>query len=1079
MCLMFSLFSPAFISYAETDEKPILKNGSFELDENGGIPGWNPDGDSEEVTVDQAVFAEGASSLRVEDTSGTATMGAVSDPLEVAPFENVILTAQVLKKSGSGGKADLRFFDKEMKLLSVVSALVDGVANDREWNVLRLAAASPKDAKYFQIAFYSPNEAEGLFFVDDAKVSVSEVPGTITNLGPQSTSLTIMTGAYGKDKLGRDVMYTVAQGDPAQFIVSDVNTKEIYDQEPLVALDGSNATAAWAITVATDGKVYLGSTPNGTLFQYDPLTESMRTLGKPVPTDTVIWVLVPGPDGKVYGGTGYSQSIFEYDPAKDEAKVLTSFKTTSKESHVRSLAYDEDRHVLYVGGADVAKLYKYDLETGEETLITGFGGKTSVYDLQYTAGKLFIRVDPGPVMYVYDPDRHHLDVRENPEYNTRGFSKVSPDGRVFYTYYEPTADGGNQWSLYAYDVKTGEFGSLGVDVKGPAIAFTYTELNDPNFPGVTLVGLAGNSGRAFYYNLETGYVETPELPLPPQFVELFNIGKSVDGKMLSAGFISGGGLGEYSPTQDKTVHYSSLGQVEGYAELNGKMYFGVYPRASIFEYDPKLAWNRTDPSEPNNPVRLTQLGDEQDRPIAMLGVEEENKLYVGTYPIAGKTGGALTIYDPVTGNFDVQRNIVPEHSINTILYRDGKLYMGTGAMDGGSGKLAIYDTSTGKIEYEMVPVEGKKTVTSFIWGPDGNIWGMALGTLFIFDPDTKEIIYTDDKFPTADYAHSNPRLMVGTDGNVYGSIFIGYVADKTYTSKLIKIDAETKRVDILLEGNVEKLAQDDFGNFYFKYGSELMKYSDPNLVVSLTGVDVEIEKTRFHPGEETAIELTGLLEKGRTTKELSGATITYHSSNQKAGIVTEDGKLVAKHPGRTNITVDVSLAGKTVISKSVAVMVTADITELVEFIETAQSISNDDGQYTSASFAELQTAIEKARAALEEIETEEELADEMAELQAAIEGLILLEDFNTAHMLSVLEKHREELSEQTYRSLSIHLISVSQFEREQAASKVVKHMEGFKQLIEKQKDKQLMTRALYERLEADADSLILKWQGNK
>ncbi|MBS4191599.1 PQQ-like beta-propeller repeat protein [Bacillus sp. FJAT-49705] len=901
----------------------LLQNGGFEIDENGSVPGWHPDGASTKVSVDQEVFFEGKSSLVIEDASPEDILGVISNPMEVDSFKNVILNVKVLKKSGSGGKIDFRFFDQDGKLLSVVSSLIDNEVSENEnWQDVRLAAASPKNAAYFKVAFYSPAEKVGVYYADDAKITLSKAPGKITNLGPQSTSLTIMTGDYGKDKSGRDVMYTVAQGDPAKFIVSDVHTKQIYDQEPLVALDGSHAIAAWAITVASDGKVYIGSTPNGTLFQYDPNTESMRTIGKPVPTDTVIWVLTPGKDGKVYGGTGYSQSIFEYDPVTDQSKVLTTFKTSSKESHVRALAFDEERNTLYVGGADVAKLYKYNLTTGEKSLIIGFGGKTSVYDLKYTAGKLFIRVDPGPIMYVYTPENNTLIVKENSEYNTRGFSPVSPDGRVFYTYYELKQEGGNQWSLYAYDVNSGEYGSLGVDVKGAGIAFAYVELNDPKFPGVTLVGLAGNSGRAFYYNLETGYLETPELPLPPQFVELHNIGKSVDGKILSSGFISGGGLGVYSPTQDQTTLYPSLGQVEGYGILNGKVYFGVYPKASIFEYDPSKPWNRTDPSEPYNPPRLAQLGNEQDRPVAMVGVEEENKLYIGTYPIAGKTGGALTIYDPITGLFDVKRNIVPEHSINTILYKDGKFFLGTGAMDdSASAKLAIYVTKKGIIEFETIPVEGKKAISGFVWGPDGNIWGMALGTLFIFDPNTKEVIYRDDKFPTADFAHSNPRLMIGTDGNVYGSIFIGYVAEKTYTSKFIKIDAATKEVEVLLEGNVEKLAQDDFGNFYFKYGSELMKYSDPKLVVKLKEVKSEIEDSQLKPTETTKINISAILENGMTTKELSGADIEYKLSNSKVAEIDKDGTIVAKHPGRTLIAVTVTLNGVTVTSNPIMLQV--------------------------------------------------------------------------------------------------------------------------------------------------------------
>ncbi|GIN72263.1 hypothetical protein J14TS2_27380 [Bacillus sp. J14TS2] len=82
-------------------------------------------------------------------------------------------------------------------------------------------------------------------------------------------------------------------------------------------------------------------------------------------------------------------------------------------------------------------------------------------------------------------------------------------------------------------------------------------------------------------------------------------------------------------------------------------------------------------------------------------------------------------------------------------------------------------------------------------------------------------------------------------------------------------------------------------------------------------------------------------------------------------------------------------------------------------------------------------------------------------------------------MLTTLESHQEELSEQVYRALSTHLISVGHFEEQQNAKKVVKHMEGFKQLINHQKDNQFISKELQEILEADADSMILKWQGEK
>lgn len=337
------------ITYAADEELTnVLINGGFEdSEEDGRLPGWQPDEDTAVITVSESVYAEGERSLQVERLSPAAGSGVVSDAYTAQPFGNVIMTASVLSDEGQGGKADLRFYDAGGKLVSVVSGLVGETSG--KWQNLRVAASAPKNATEVRVAFGFNGDLTGRYFVDSVSLESQASSPYLTNLGPQSSSLTLMTAAFGKDRNGQDALFTVAQGDPAQFIVMDVASKEVKSTHPLVALDGSNVSAAWAIVTASDGKVYIGSTPNGTLFQYDPAEDKLRAIGKPVPTDTVIWTLVAGEDGKVYGGTGYSQSLFEYDPVTDQTRILKSFKTSSKEAHIRSLAYDSDRQMIYVG----------------------------------------------------------------------------------------------------------------------------------------------------------------------------------------------------------------------------------------------------------------------------------------------------------------------------------------------------------------------------------------------------------------------------------------------------------------------------------------------------------------------------------------------------------------------------------------------------------------------------------------------------------------------------------------------------------------------------------------------------------
>lgn len=86
-----------------------------------------------------------------------------------------------------------------------------------------------------------------------------------------------------------------------------------------------------------------------------------------------------------------------------------------------------------------------------------------------------------------------------------------------------------------------------------------------------------------------------------------------------------------------------------------------------------------------------------------------------------------------------------------------------------------------------------------------------------------------------------------------------------------------------------------------------------------------------------------------------------------------------------------------------------DVAALEALIEEAQGISNDDELYTEASFANLQEAIAEAEAALDIIETEEELVAAIASLQAAIEELEVIEPdkVDTASLQALIEKAKE------------------------------------------------------------------------
>lgn len=157
-----------------------------------------------------------------------------------------------------------------------------------------------------------------------------------------------------------------------------------------------------------------------------------------------------------------------------------------------------------------------------------------------------------------------------------------------------------------------------------------------------------------------------------------------------------------------------------------------------------------------------------------------------------------------------------------------------------------------------------------------------------------------------------------------------------------------------------------------------------------------------------------------------------------------------------------------------------DVTKLKALIEAAKEISNDEEIYTSDSYQALQEAISAAKLALESIETEEQLEAEIAKLEAVIAGLVESEvEVSVAELQALVagfEKDGEFGNAKTARSLNVHLTAVAQYEKQQTADKLVKHMKSFKVLVNYQKDQGLISDKAFDALIAGADRLIEEWK---
>ena len=113
-------------------------------------------------------------------------------------------------------------------------------------------------------------------------------------------------------------------------------------------------------------------------------------------------------------------------------------------------------------------------------------------------------------------------------------------------------------------------------------------------------------------------------------------------------------------------------------------------------------------------------------------------------------------------------------------------------------------------------------ITSLIRAADDNIWGLAGGTLFIFDTVSRKIIYTSELFK-ADYISCghiwrDAFMENGPDNNIYG--VVGY---STTGGKFFCINAITRKLYQLADINLSGMTKDDKGDFYFIDRKSLLK----------------------------------------------------------------------------------------------------------------------------------------------------------------------------------------------------------------------------------------------------------------
>jgi len=667
-----------------------------------------------------------------------------------------------------------------------------------------------KKGEFYRIYAFKPgllSVGGGYYVVRDAKVTYQTpskqkltaaqcVNNRFVNLGPQIFNTNAITGATGYAPDGTALLYVLLQGEPATLVAMDIVHNTVWDQKIL-----PKSTAAWSIDVDDSGNVWVGGTPTGDLYQYNPSVKKLTDIGKATAKGTSVHDLEAVGSGIVYGSTSPNGSVFRYQAGTftDLGQVLAG-KTLA-----RSLAYNEETQTLFVGVGAKAQLVAWNLKTNKKQSIlpAAYQSQTSVYDLDEEDGVLFAKLEPSKKILVFDSKTFKF-IKELPA-GSRGVSSVNAkDHAVYYT---------NDYYLRKYNLETGQTSTvLTGTLKGTeAVSIDVTDLHSKDYPESSVVGLLGNSGTFLIYNSATDKLIVNKLNLPPQPISIYTVKKGPSGKIYTNGFVSGQ-VSVYDPATKESKEILKVGQAESMTTLKGNLYLGVYPGANLFKYDPSLtpAGGKLAP--------LTTIGNGQERIVAMVADEKNNKLFMGTHPKNGEVGGAFVIFNPTTNSKTVRRNIVANQSVVSLTLSNGYVYGGTSIFANSSNegtqtavlfRLKATDPN-GKMERIALPLTKPRMIHALVASGNGMIWGLSDGNLFVYDPKTKAT-KTINITPTTSGRFQNGSLVIGKDGMIYGTV----------EQKLFMVNPNTMQKTIYSGRKALDLTMDNDGNLYYTDGVNL------------------------------------------------------------------------------------------------------------------------------------------------------------------------------------------------------------------------------------------------------------------
>lgn len=625
----------------------------------------------------------------------------------------------------------------------------------------------------------------------------------------------------GCDRLnGRQYLYVPVRGK--MFYAYDLDTRQKIGE----AYTGINSPRG--CMVAPDHMVYVCG--DSTLFRYDPVENRGEILTDFVTErdkfgmKSTVWCMDVDEDGNLYMGASPDGSVYKYDTKSGTvAHSARLVEGTAIISGVR--CYNGFVYASGHSGIASGKLYKLEAKTLElvDTLVldTPDGRVENVPYISIVENVLIGGFGGLKLKVAVDLDTFTL-IPVQDAVPCKLFMTQGRDGK----YYSASVCGG----LYEYDASARKMAPV-VGFEDVNIGFRCTKnalvtLRDPDLPGDSLLTCDEHDGTPIFYNLQTkrtvrweGFVA--EEDGGGNYLRGFANGPEGSGNIYLGAFQTSH-CSAFNTQEQRVICRYDTGahQTDSQLWYRGKIYAGVYATGCLVEVDPQTKERR---------VLLELKKEFRQARIHTLSCGD-GKVFVGSTPDSGQYGGCIGWYDLESGECYVERNVLQDQTNHCVVYQNGYLY-GTGSTSGGnktgfngdSAKIFVYDVENrrkiGEYTVDIPGIEKPPFIAGIAADPNvpGKFWGIVSETLFSFrfDADWKvtfreELSFAKDTYYFEGSKQWFPRpILFGRDGYIYAAF-----DERGCTQRINPKDPQGDHQQILDHAPMHYILGED-GNFYY------------------------------------------------------------------------------------------------------------------------------------------------------------------------------------------------------------------------------------------------------------------------